>query len=226
MDIKILVVEDDEHIGKAVKAFLQDAGYQTELQADGNTALQRIFEQKYRLIILDIMLPGKDGIELLKGVRKQSDVPVLMMTALSGDSHQITAFNNLADDYITKPFSMQILLKRVEALLRRSGALQNEIRLGSLTLYSESYKAFWEGQELALTLREFEILKLLVMNGNRVITHESILNKIWGFDYYGSEGTVHTHIKNLRAKLPVNIIKTIRGVGYAIDAETAGGQPS
>ncbi|MDR2194149.1 MAG: response regulator transcription factor [Treponema sp.] len=226
MDITILVVEDDEHIGKAVKAFLQDAGYQTELYADGNTALQRAFEQIYQLVILDIMLPGKNGIELLKDIRKQSDVPVLMMTALCEDSDQITAFNNLADDYMIKPFSMQILLKRVEALLRRSGALQNEIRCGGLTLYSESYKAFWEGQELALTVREFDILKLLAMNGNRVITHESLLNKIWGFDYYGCEGTVHTHIKNLRAKLPVNIIKTIRGVGYTIDEEIARRQPS
>ncbi|GHT98138.1 regulatory protein VanRB [Spirochaetia bacterium] len=217
MNIKIFVAEDDEHIGNTVKAFLQDAGYQVELCPDGSAAAERLYDGQFQLVILDIMLPGMNGQELLKELRKISDTPVLMMTALSGDSHQINAFDNLADDYITKPFSMQILLKRVEALLRRSGSLQNELHIGSLTLCPESYKAFWKTEELPLTLREFEILMLLANNEKKVISHESLLTKIWGYDYYGNEGTVHTHIKNLRAKLPVNIIRTIRGVGYTLE---------
>jgi two-component system response regulator VanR len=112
---------------------------------------------------------------------------------------------------------MPILVKRVEALLRRSGALQSELRYGDLTLLPESYKACWAGVELPLTLREFEILLLLVNNEAKVITHETLLSKVWGYDYDANEGTVHTHIKNLRAKLPTNIIRTIRGVGYTVE---------
>jgi two-component system response regulator VanR len=165
------------------------------------------------------MLPGMDGQEILKSLRKISDAPAIMITALSGDSHQIRAFDNLADDYIAKPFSMQILLKRVEALLRRSGLLRKEICLGKLTLNLESYKARWGEEELPLTLREFEILSLLANNEKKVISHETLLTKIWGYDYYGNEATVHTHIKNLRAKLPENIIKTMRGVGYTLECK-------
>jgi two-component system response regulator VanR len=141
----------------------------------------------------------------------------MVITALSGDDNQLQAFDNLADDFVAKPFSMQVMLKRVEALLRRSGALQKEIQIGGLHMNRETFKAFWEGEELPLTLREFEILCLLANNEDRVVSHETLLTKIWGYDYYSSEGTVHTHIKNLRAKLPENIIKTIRGVGYSLN---------
>jgi len=216
MDIHVFVAEDDEHIGNAIKAFLGEAGYLVELCADGAAACERLYDKKFQLVILDIMLPGMDGQEILKSFRTISDTPVIMITALSGDSHQIHAFDNLADDYINKPFSMQILLKRVEALLRRTGVLQKEIRVGKLTLDKESYKARWDGGDLPLTLREFEILTLLANSAKKVISHETLLNKIWGYDYYAAEGIVHTHIKNLRAKLPVNIIKTIRGVGYSL----------
>jgi len=217
MDIHILVAEDDEHIGNTIKAFLLDAGYHVELCTDGKAACERLYDKKFNMAILDIMLPGMDGHEILKEFRKVSDVPVMIITALSGDSPQLKAFDNLADDFVAKPFSMQVLLKRVEALLRRSGALQKEIVFGNLRLNRETFKAFWEGQELPLTLREFEILCLLANNEGRVVSHETLLSKIWGYDYYSSEGTVHTHIKNLRSKIPENIIKTVRGVGYSIE---------
>ena len=217
MDIHILVAEDDEHIGNTIKAFLLDAGYHVELCTDGKQACDRLYGKKFNLAILDIMLPGMDGQEILREYRKVSDVPVMIITALSGDSPQLKAFDNLADDFVAKPFSMQVLLKRAEALLRRSGALQKEIITGGLRLNRETFKAYWDEQELPLTLREFEILCLLANNENRVVSHETLLNKIWGYDYYSSEGTVHTHIKNLRAKLPQNIIKTIRSVGYSLD---------
>ena len=219
MDIHILVAEDDEHIGNTLKAFLLDAGYFVELCTNGQTACERLYDKKFNLAILDIMLPGMDGQEILKEFRKVSDVPVIMITALSGDSPQLKAFDNLADDFVAKPFSMQVLLKRVEALLRRSGALQKEIRIGSLCLNRESFKAFWDGKELPLTLREFEILCLLASNENKVLSHETLIAKVWGYDYYSSEATVHTHIKNLRSKLPENIIKTVRGVGYTLKSE-------
>jgi two-component system response regulator VanR len=219
VDIHIFVAEDDEHIGNAVKAFLLDAGYHAELCPDGQAASERLYDKKFHLVILDIMLPGMDGQEILKNFRKVSDTPVMMITALSGDSHQLRSFDNLADDYLQKPFSMQVLLKRVEALLRRSGALQKEICFGDLTLNRETFKASWAGEELPLTLKEFEILALLADNEGVVISHETLLTKVWGYDYYSSEGTVHTHIKNLRSKLPKNIIKTVRGVGYSLVKE-------
>ncbi|MDR3275622.1 MAG: response regulator transcription factor [Treponema sp.] len=218
MDIRIFVVEDDEHIGSVVRTFLEEAGYRAELCADGRKALERLYDERYQLVILDIMLPGTSGMELLRELRNlDGSTPVLMMTALSGDEPQIKAFDRLADDYLTKPFSMRILLKRVEALLRRSGALQNELHLGELCLNQESYRASWAGTDLGLTLREFEILKLLAENSGRVMSHDRILSRLWGFDSDATEATVHTHIKNLRAKLPVNIIKTLRGVGYSLE---------
>jgi two-component system response regulator VanR len=151
MDIHVFVAEDDEHIGNTVKAFLRDAGYHVELCADGGAASERLYDGKFQLVILDIMLPGMDGQEILKNFRKISDAPVIMITALSGDSHEIHAFDNLADDFIAKPFSMQVLLKRAEALLRRSGLLRNEISLGKLSLDLENYKARWDGEEIPLT---------------------------------------------------------------------------
>jgi len=218
MDINILAAEDDTHIGNAIKAFLVDAGYFVELCTDGRIACERLFDKKFNLVILDIMLPGMNGQEILKEFRKASDVPVIMITALSGDREQLKAFDNLADDFVAKPFSMQVLLKRVEALLRRCGTLVNEIKTGDLRLNRETFKAFWKEEELQLTLREFEILCLLANNESKVVSHDTLLTKIWGYDYYSSEGTVHTHIKNLRAKMPENIIKTIRGVGYQLEA--------
>lgn len=219
MDIQVLVVEDDEHICNTVKTFLQNEGYHVDTAFHGDRALEMIYDKNYHLIILDILLPGTNGQDLLKEFRRISSAPVLMMTALADDRNQLTAFQNEADDYVVKPFSMKILIKRVEALLRRSGVLQKEIRVGKLTLNLESYKAICDAREIALTLREFEILLLLAQNRGRVISHETLLTKIWGYEFSGDEGVVHTHIKNLRSKLPVNMIKTVRGVGYILEEE-------
>lgn len=219
MDIQVLVVEDDEHICNTVKAFLQNEGYHVDAVFHGDSALEMIYDKNYHLIILDILLPGLNGQDLLKEFRRISSAPVLMMTALADDRNQLTAFQNEADDYVVKPFSMKILIKRVEALLRRSGVLQKEIRVGKLALNLESYKAIYDAREIALTLREFEILLLLAQNRGRVISHETLLTKIWGYEFSGDEGIVHTHIKNLRSKLPVNMIKTVRGVGYILEEE-------
>jgi len=220
MPIRILLVEDDEHICNTVKAFLSEAGYQVDACLDGDEAHAKFYDNAYQLVILDIMLPGMSGHELLWEFRKLNNTPILMMTALSDDENQIRAFDGEADDYVTKPFKIQLLLKRVEALLRRSGALAKEIRHGKLTLLPEDFKAVYGNGELALTLKEFEILMLLVQNRGRTLSHEIILSRVWGYDFEGDGGTVHTHVKNLRAKLPENIIKTIRGVGYRLEEET------
>jgi two-component system response regulator VanR len=220
MPIRILLVEDDEHIRNTVKAFLLEAGYEVDACLDGDAAHAKFYDNAYQLVILDIMLPGLGGHELLKEFRRLNNTPILMMTALAGDEDQIRAFDAEADDYVTKPFKIQLLLKRAEALLRRSGALAKEIRCGKLTLLPEDFKAVYDHANLLLTLKEFEILMLLVQNGGRTLSHEIILSRVGGYDFDGGGGTVHTHIKNLRAKLPANIIKTVRGVGYRLEEET------
>ena len=217
MTIRILLVEDDENIRRTVRAFLSDAGYQVDACADGDTAMSLLLSAAYHLAILDIMLPGIDGHQLLRLFRERSDAPVLMMTALTDDENQLRAFDGEADDYVTKPFRMQLLLKRVEALLRRSGALARQIVCGKLTLHPDGFSAEYEGVLLPLTRKEFDILLLLTRNKGRTISHETMLTRVWGYDFDGDGTVVHTHIKNLRAKLPENIIKTVRGVGYRLE---------
>lgn len=217
MNIEILVVEDDEQICGTVKKFLQNVGFSVDTCSRGDTAWEQIYNKKYHLIILDIMLPGMNGQELLCGARKISDAPVLMMTALDDDDSQLRAFNNLADDYVTKPFTMQILVKRVEALLRRSGVLKEEIIVGKLTLLPESYQVIYQNDTISLTPKEFEILLLLAKNKGRIVPHETLLTKIWGYDFEGNEGVVHVHMRNLRNKLPSGLIATVKGVGYRLE---------
>ena len=219
MDIKVLVVEDDTHIRDMVKKYLQKAGFNVDTCSDGNTAIEQFYNKKYHLVILDIMLPGLNGQELLKELRKISETPVLMMTALSDDDNQIKAFTNEVDDYVIKPFSMQVLIKRAEALLRRSGILKKEIHVGKLALYPDTYNIEYDGIRITLTPKEFEILMLFVQNKNKIITHETLLVKIWGYDFDGNEGIVHASIKKLRDKLPLNIIKTVKGVGYCLEVK-------
>ena len=216
MDIQILVAEDDENICSAVKAFLIEAGYMVDICFNGDEALEQFHEKAYHLVILDIMLPGLNGKELLREFRKISGAPVLMMTALTEDRHQIDAFDSKADDYVTKPFSMQILIRRVEALLRRSGMLNDSVIFRGYSLYPESYKVIYENTEIALTPKEFEILLYMTRHKGTVLSYDLLLMNVWGFDYDGDERVVHTYIKNLRQKLPLNIIKTVRGVGYSV----------
>ena len=216
MVIKILIVEDDANILNSVKAFLENEGYAVDACENGDIALEKIHNTRYHLAILDIMLPGTDGYTLLKELRSLADTPVLMLSALDDELNQVRSFESEADDYVTKPFKIQILLKRVEALLRRSGALSKEVRYSGIILYPEDYKVMHDGNEIHLTLKEFEILHLLVQNQKRTLANETIMARVYGYDFDRLENTVQAHIKNLRAKLPVDIIKTVRGVGYKL----------
>ena len=217
MNIQLLVVEDDTRMLDMVCRFMRKNGWQADACAHGDEALSLFYENNYHLVILDIMLPGMGGQELLKEIRKIRDTPVLMMTALSDDRSQIQAFNNEVDDYVIKPFSMQLLVKRAEALLRRSGALKKEIQAGRLCLYPETFDTAFDGKKIALTPKEFEILELFARNAGKTISHETLLTRIWGYDFDGNEGIIHANIKKLRDKLPCNIIRTIKGVGYCLE---------
>ncbi|KAF1084924.1 putative transcriptional regulatory protein YedW [Sporotomaculum syntrophicum] len=218
MSIQILVVEDDARLQDMVCKFLRKEGWLVDACIDGKLALERFYENKYDLIILDIMLPGINGQELLRELRKIHDTPVLMMTALSDDDNQLRAFEGQTDDYVTKPFSMSILVKRTEALLRRSGVLKKEIQAGKLILYPETYGAEYDGEKILLTPKEFEILELFVRNAGKIVPHETFLTRIWGYDFEGNEGIIHASIKKLRDKLPEKLIRTVKGVGYYLEA--------
>ena len=220
---KILIVEDDLAIQALLHDFIQEAGYSVELASDGVEALSRFSEQNFDLVLLDIMLPKIDGYGVCELIRKQSDVPIIMLTALSGEEDQIKGLDLQVDDYITKPFSMPVLLRKIAAVLRRSNRETDEkyqiITYGNLLLNCDSYTATVDGANFELTQKEFEILRELLTHQGRILTRQNLLDKLWRYDFYGDERVVDTHIKNLRKKLGIDFIQTIRGVGYKVDKE-------
>ena len=220
---KILVVEDDLDIQELLKNFLQEAGYSIVLANDGVEALSIFSDVQFDLILLDIMLPKIDGFAVCELIRKQSDVPIIMLTALNGEEEQIRGLDMQVDDYITKPFSMPVLIRKIAAVLRRSTMSQNQehqtVAYKNLILDLDSYSALVNGESYELTQREFEILRELLLNQGRVLTRQILLERLWKYDFYGDERVVDTHIKNLRKKLGIDFIQTIRGVGYKIDKE-------
>ena len=223
MSKMILIIEDEESIQNIIKAFLEDAGYTEVLAADGMEGIEQFRANKPDLVLLDLMLPKIDGFAVCEILRKESRVPIIMLTALDDEDSQMKGFDALADDYITKPFSMPLVVKHIEAVLRRAeqgaGVETNILRYKDLTLDTDSFTVLVKDESVSLTIREFEILKLLVENQGRVFTRESLLDSIWGYDYFGDEKIVNTHIKNIRKKLGVDYIETIRGAGYKIEKE-------
>lgn len=220
---KNLVVEDDLDIQELLKNFLQEAGYSIVLANDGVEALSIFSDVQFDLILLDIMLPKIDGFAVCELIRKQSQVPIIMLTALNGEEEQIRGLDMQVDDYITKPFSMPVLIRKIAAVLRRSIISQNQehqtVAYKNLILDLDSYSALVNGESYELTQREFEILRELLLNQGRVLTRQILLERLWKYDFYGDERVVDTHIKNLRKKLGIDFIQTIRGVGYKIDKE-------
>ena len=220
---KILVVEDDLDIQELLKNFLQEAGSSIVLANDGVETLSIFSDVQFDLILLDIMLPKIDGFAVCELIRKQSQVPIIMLTALNGEEEQIRGLDMQVDDYITKPFSMPVLIRKIAAVLRRSTISQNQehqtVAYKNLILDLDSYSALVNGESYELTQREFEILRELLLNQGRVLTRQILLERLWKYDFYGDERVVDTHIKNLRKKLGIDFIQTIRGVGYKIDKE-------
>ena len=220
---KILIVEDDLYIQELLQNFLQEAGYEVSIANDGVEAVSLFSTAHYDLILLDVMLPKIDGFTVCELIRKQSQIPIIMLTALSGEKEQIKGLDLQVDDYITKPFSMPVLVRKIAAVLRRSNMIPNQehqtISYDNLILDFDSYEATVDGISYELTQREFEVLRELLLNQGRVLTRHNLLAKLWKYDFYGDERVVDTHIKNLRKKLGIDFIQTIRGVGYKIDKE-------
>ena len=220
---KILIVEDDIDIQELLRNFLQEVGYEISIANDGMEAISLFSTIHFDLILLDIMLPKIDGFTVCELIRKQSQIPIIMLTALSSEDEQLRGLDLQVDDYITKPFSMPILVRKIGAVLRRSSMIPEQehqtIAYKNLVLDMDSYTAVVDGASFDLTQREFEVLRELLLNQGRVLTRQNLLDKLWKYDFYGDERVVDTHIKNLRKKLGIDFIQTIRGVGYKIDKE-------
>ncbi len=221
---RILIVEDDMDIQELLREFLKEAGYEVMSASDGIEAMDLFVKNKYDLILLDIMLPKIDGFGVCELIRKQSQVPVIMLTALGGEEEQIRGLDLQVDDYITKPFSIPILIRKIAAVLRRSNQTKEDehttIAYQNLFLDLDNYTATVDGTAYELTQREFEVLRELLTHQGRIMTRQNLLDKLWRYDFYGDERVVDTHIKNLRKKLGIDFIQTVRGVGYKIDKES------
>lgn len=217
---KILVMEDELSIQSVLRELLTDAGYEVYVADNGVDGLAEYRRREFDLILLDIMMPRLDGYAVCKAVRETAGTPIIMLTALDDEEAQIRAFELQADDYITKPFSLKLVLLRVQAMLRRNrrpdAQEHRSLRWGELRLEAENMRVYRGETEIFLTRIEFELLKLFLENQNRVFTRDNLLNQVWGYDFVGDEKTVNIHIMNLRRKLGVDCIETIRGVGYRL----------
>ena len=217
----ILIVEDEPDIQELLCAYLQDAGYGTAAAGDGVAALELFQSRPFDLVLLDLMLPKIDGFGVCELIRRQSQVPILMLTALDGEEEQLRGFRLNIDDSVTKPFSMPVLLEKIRVIRRRSGGTVEDgpLRYRDLSLDLDAREVRLEGRTLELTAREFELLHTFLSAPGRVFTREMLLSKLWGYDFFGDERVVDSHIKNLRRKLGRDYIETVRGVGYRAGKE-------
>ncbi len=217
MGVKVLFVEDEPTIREVLSEYMKLQMYDVTSVGDGREAIRLIASDKFDMAVLDIMLPGADGYEVLSEIRKCSEeTAVIMLTALGDEQSQVKAFNLYADDYVIKPVSPIILLKRMETILRRlprKEMLAAEVQKG-LVIEKEAYCAYYEGKPLPLTLSEFLLLQTLANEPNRVFTREQLILRIFNEDYIGNDRIIDAHVKNLRKKLPKNYIKTAIGIGY------------
>lgn len=212
---KILIVEDEPDIQELLCAYLEDAGYEAFAAGDGVEALACFQSKLFDLVLLDLMIPKIHGFEVLELIRRQSQVPVLILSALDGEADQLRGYGLNADGYITKPFSMPLLLEKIRVTLRRySGQRESaDLRYQDVTIDLDTREVFLAGAPLDLTAKEFDLLHLFLASPGRVFTREMLLLKLWGYDFYGDERVVDSHIKNLRHKLKRDYIETIRGGG-------------
>lgn len=224
---RILLVEDEEKLARMVELELRYEGYEVEKAFDGRTGLDMALTGRFDLVLLDIMLPQLSGMEVLRRLRKESRMPVIMLTARDTVVDKVSGLDMGADDYVTKPFAIEELLARIRVAIRRRGAVSapddGVLSLGPVALDPERRTVTVNGQKAALTRREFDLLRYLLENREKVVSRESLLDHVWGFDYVGETNTVDVYIRFLRSKLEepfgVKFIHTVRGVGYVARVE-------
>lgn len=217
MKINILIVEDDQAISDLIKINLNMAGYESKQIFDGIEALNLLKEESFDLILMDVMLPGMDGFELMKRI-KDLNIPVIFLTAKNGIVDKVTGLKSGAEDYIVKPFEAVELLARIEIVLRRYSKNSNCIEFKNLKIYEEERIVQKENETIDLTLKEFELMLILVKNKNIALSREYLLEKIWGYEYMGETRTIDTHIQKIRKKLDItDSIKTVYKIGYRLE---------
>ena len=220
---RILVVDDEVPIQELIKFNLEQAGFEVEIADNGIVALEMFEANKPDLIVLDLMLPGKDGYDVCKAIRKTSNTPIIMLTAKETELERVLGLELGADDYITKPFSPLELVARIKAVLRRSSGQDDEeideFTVGSIFMKVGTREVLVKGQPVELTRKEFDLLHIFMQNAGKVLTREFLLQKVWGYEYEGETRTVDVHIRHLRRKLGPEgeeRIETIHGVGYKL----------
>jgi len=223
MKQRILVVDDEVPIQELIRFNLEQSGFEVEIASDGNEALEKFEANKPDLIVLDVMLPGKDGYDVCKAIRKTSNTPIIMLTAKETELERVLGLELGADDYITKPFSPLELVARIKAVLRRSSGQEedtiDEFSVGSIFMKVGTREVLVKGRPVDLTRKEFDLLHIFMQNVGKVLTREFLLQKVWGYEYEGETRTVDVHIRHLRRKLGPEgeeRIETIHGVGYKL----------
>ena len=223
MSEQILIIEDEEKLARFVELELTHEGYAVDKAFDGRDGLAKLESGQYDLALLDVMLPGLNGLEVLRRARRTVDTPVIMLTARDSVMDKVTGLDMGAEDYVTKPFEIEELLARIRAALRkterRHGAA-HVLSVGPLTLDADRYVAAWDGEPIELTQREFALLKTLMENRDIVMSRATLMERVWGYDYMGETNIVDVYVRYLRAKIDdahgVKLIHTVRGVGYVL----------
>lgn len=222
---KILIVDDDENICEVIKMYLESTNYETRIANNGKVAEEIFLDYKPDLVLLDVMLPHIDGIDVLKWIRRESEVPVIMLTAKGETFDKVLALEIGADDYVVKPFEPKELVARVKAVMRRytvDSTSKETLSFSDLTIDANSYGVTYKGAEIKMPPKEFELLYYLALNKNRVFTREQLLCEVWGYDYPGDSRTVDVHVKRLREKLQGGLnwqLETVWGVGYKFEVK-------
>ena len=215
--MNILIVEDDTTIREGVAEFLKENDYEVFCAGDGEAALELLKNTNIPLALLDIMLPGKSGLEVLTELRTFSDLPVIMLTAITDEEMQVKTFDELADDYICKPFSLILLLKRIEALLRTRYQTESIWKYQETVVDFSGYRATYQGQDAHVTPKEIKLLKVLLDHKGQVVSREQILDQIWNEAESPYDRVVDVYVKNLRKKLHLECIVTVKGIGYKLE---------
>ncbi len=222
MDIlKVLIADDESRMRKLVKDFLSKAEFKVIEAEDGEQAVDMFFSDKdIALVILDVMMPKMDGWQVCREIRAKSKVPIIMLTAKGDERDELLGFELGVDEYITKPFSPKILVARVDAILRRSNAINDDvIEINGITIDKAAHQVLIDGQDITLSVKEFELLSYFVANKGIALSRDKILNNVWNYDYFGDARTIDTHVKKLRSKMGEkgDCIKTIWGMGYKFE---------
>ncbi len=219
--LKVLVADDESRMRKLVKDFLVKDGFVVLEAENGEQAIDMFFSDKdISLVILDVMMPKLDGWQVCREIRSQSKVPIIMLTAKSDERDELLGFELGVDEYITKPFSPKILVARVDAILRRTNAINDEcLDIGGIKIDKSAHQVTIDGEDINLSVKEFELLSYFVANRGIALSRDKILNNVWNYDYFGDARTIDTHVKKLRAKMgdKGDAIKTIWGMGYKFD---------